>query len=470
MSVRTTALLFAALLTSFSAAAQLRETGADDFRITNFGPADDTFAFAARQTMVYNPQNDEFYVVFLGRRPEAPVASDEIEMYGLRLDRLGSPIGDPVLLTSVDGIGAAGDSPQERRLAYDPNRNGYVVVYSAQDSEFGSSSVDIYGRLIGANGQPVGPAFVVDDNATGDFRPDIAFNSQDGEFLVVWTRVVDGVFNRTIQARRFDAVDGAPIGEVFRVDSIDGFKTNPTVVYNNVDNEYLVAWANNTEAPRFRILSADGTPQITPERAYATPGFFTARSEIVFNPDLGEYLIVFGHSDPAEGVVQESYEMFGRRIDSAGNALGAGKFRISFSAFVDSFTRAGANVDCQPGGQCLETARPGVFYSSGERAYFVAWSGNLRVQNDPDREVFLRVLRAGADPAPGADQLQISNMGSDNINFLGLLPNVAASSAGLLVTWWGDDNANGGIDNKFELWGQRLLPQLFADGFEVTSN
>ncbi|MEM7704258.1 MAG: hypothetical protein AAF358_01825 [Pseudomonadota bacterium] len=470
MSVRTTALLFAALLTSFSAAAQLRETGADDFRITNFGPADDTFAFAARQTMVYNPQNDEFYVVFLGRRPEAPVASDEIEMYGLRLDRLGSPIGDPVLLTSVDGTGSAGGSPQERRLAYDPIRNGYIVVYNAQDSEFSAASVDIYGRLIGADGQPVGPVFVVDDNVTNDVRPDIAFNSQDGEFLVVWTRITDGVFNRTTEARRFNATDGAPIGDAFRVDSIDGFKLNSTVAYNDVDNEYLVIWANNTESPRYQILSSDGTPQLTPERAYATPGFFTARSEIAFNPDLSEYLIVFAHSDPAEGVVQESYEMFGRRVDAAGNALGAGKFRISFSAFVDSFTRSGVNVDCQPGGQCLEAGRPGLIYSSGEGAYFVTWSGNLRVQNDPDREVYLRVLRAGADPAPGADQAQISNMGGDNINFIGLLPTVAASTAGVLVTWWGDDNVNGGIDNKFELWGQRLLLLLFNDGFEVTSN
>ncbi len=470
MSAKTTALFIAGLLTCFSATAQLRETGADDFRITNFGPADDTFAFAARQTMVYNPQNDEYFLVFLGRRPEPPVASEEIEMYGLRLDRFGSPIGDPVLLTSVDGIGAAGGTPQERRLAYDPIRNGYVVVYTAQDSEFGASSVDVYGRLIDSSGQPIGPVFVVDDGATSDIRPDIAFNSQDGEFLVVWARVTEGVFNRTIQARRFNAATGMPIGEAFRVDSIDGSKVNATVAYNDVDNEYLVTWGNNTESPRYQILSANGTPQLTPERAYATPGFFTARSEIAFNPDLGEYLIVFAHSDPAEGVVQESYEMFGRRIDSAGNALGTGKFRISFSAFVDSFSRSGVNIDCQPGGQCLEAGRPGLFYSSGEGAYFVSWSGNLRVQNDPDREVYLRVIRAGADPAPGADQVQISNMGGDNTSFSGLLPTVAASSAGVLVTWWGDDNANGGIDNKFELWGQRLLPLLFANGFETSTD
>ncbi len=454
------------LLLSGQSISGVEEVGADDFRVTNFGPANDTFAFAARQDMAYNSADNEYFVIFLGRRPEAPTSFDEFEVYGLRLTSSGATIGDPILLTSVDGIGSAGGAPQNRRVVYDPNRNGYVLVYDAQDSEFGASSIDVYGRLITASGQPLGPTFVIDSAAGVDARPDVAVSTVSDEFLVVWERGDAVTGDRTIQARRFDASNAQPVGGAMRVDTIDQFKGNPTVAYNRDDNQYLVAWTNNTFSPRLQVLTADGTAQLAQEVEYATPGFFTSRSEIVYNPDLGEYFIAFAQSDPAEGMVAESYEMFGRRISAGGNPLGAGKFRISVSDFVDRFLRSGTNVDCGPGGQCLEAGRPGLAYVAAEQSYVVAWSGTVDLGGDGDREVIVRALKAGVDPTPGADQTQISNMGSDDTNFGGFLPSIAASPQGVLALWWGDDNANGGIDNKFELWGQNLLLNVFANGFE----
>ncbi|MFK7957684.1 MAG: hypothetical protein AB8B96_16410 [Lysobacterales bacterium] len=140
------------LLLAGQSMAGVVETGPDDFRLTNFGPAADTFAFAARQDMVYNSVDDEYFVIFLGRRPQEPTSFDEIEVYGLRLTTGGTPIGEPTLLTAVDGTGSAGGAPQNRQIVYDPNRNGYVLVYNAQDSEFGATSTDIYGQLISASG------------------------------------------------------------------------------------------------------------------------------------------------------------------------------------------------------------------------------------------------------------------------------------------------------------------------------
>ncbi len=441
------------------------EVGSDDFRITNFGPADDTFAFAVRQQMAYNPVDNEFFAVFLGRQPGPVVSAEEIELYGLRLSASGQALGDPVLLTEVDGVGSPGGVPQNRRVAYDPTRGGYMIVYDAQDAEFGATSNDIYGRFISATGQPASPTFVIDEQATGDFRPDIAVNTQDGELMVVWGS--DNAGERTIRARRLRSSDGTPIGDTFRLDRIDRFKGNPSIAYNSDQNQYLAAWANNLSPPTLQVLAADGTPQLTQEQDYATAGFFTSRSQIVYNPDFDEYLIVFSHSDPAEGIVAESYEMFGRRIDAAGNPLGVGKFRISYSDFVDRFTQAGANINCGFQGQCLEVARPGVTYSAADQAYVVAWSGTVDVRRDGDREVFVRQFRAGADPAPQPEQTQISDMGSDDTAYLGLLPMIGSTPDGLLAVWWGDDNANGGIDDKFELWGQRLLLNVFADGFEA---
>ncbi len=465
MKLPFTALLASLLLTSTTWAG-VRETGADDFRITNFGPAGDLFAFAARQDMAYNSTDNEFFIIFLGRRPGPMVSMDEFEVYGQRLTTSGANIGDPILLTSVDGLGSAGGAPQNRRVVYDPGANGYILVYDAQDTSLGATSVDIYGRLIAASGQPVGPTFVVDSASTSDNRPDVAVNTVDNEFLVVWERDTGVDSQRSISARRFNGANAAALGETFRIDTVNRFKGNPTVAYNGDDNQYLVAWTNNSFAPQVQVLAADGTGQLAQEQDYATPGFFTSRSEIVYNPDLGEYLIVFAQSDPNEGMVSESYEMFGRRISAGGNPLGPGKFKVSYSDFVDRFLRAGTNLDCGPGGQCLEAGRPGLTYSSDNRSYVVVWSGSVSVGGDGDREVFVRVLPAGADPAPEADQIQISDMGSNSTQFIALLPSVVASADGVLAVWWGDDNANGGVDDEFEVWGQNLSLSLFADGFE----
>ncbi|MFK7957685.1 MAG: hypothetical protein AB8B96_16415 [Lysobacterales bacterium] len=294
----------------------------------------------------------------------------------------------------------------------------------------------------------------------------MALSTVDDEFLVVWARIGAANTDRTIRARRFDASNAQPVGDSFRVDTIDQVKANPTVAYNSDDNQYLVAWSNNTLPPRFQVLSAEGTAQLVQEVEFATAGFYTSRSQIVYNPDLGEYFIAFAQSDPAEGMVAESYEMFGRRISAGGSPLGASKFKISVSDFVDRFLRAGTNIDCGPGGQCLEAGRPGLAYVAAEQSYVVTWSGTVDVRRDGDREVLVRALKAGVNPAPGADQTQISNMGGDDINFNGLLPSIAASPQGILALWWGDDNANGGIDNKFELWGQNLTLSVFASSFE----
>ena len=59
----------------------------------------------ATSRIAYNPDRDEFFVVFAGRTPDFPV---EQEIYGLALDGAGRPRSGPVRLTSVSGDASVG--------------------------------------------------------------------------------------------------------------------------------------------------------------------------------------------------------------------------------------------------------------------------------------------------------------------------------------------------------------------------
>ncbi|MEM9184494.1 MAG: hypothetical protein AAGB27_15175, partial [Pseudomonadota bacterium] len=181
------------------------------------------------------------------------------------------------------------------------------------------------------------------------------------------------------------------------------------------------------------------------------------------------------NSDPALGMVEGAYEIFGRRVAAGGDLLGTDKFRISQSDGLDTLA-FGANVDCGPNNPCLGTARPGIDYSNFEDAFVVSWSSTL-LQTDPAEmqtnqlDSLVRRIASGQDADPASPQVQISNAGGQELGFFGVHAVIAAGAGGrYLATWWGDDNRNGGSQSETEVWGQVLLANslrdVFVDSFE----
>jgi hypothetical protein len=458
--------LAAALVGLLAIPASGLETGPNDFRVTQFGTDGDLGSRAIRQEMAYNTVDNQVLTVFFGTTDtDSRVAPQELELWSLALSAIGTPLGPPTLITAVNGLGNNSNGHVllgARGLEFDPNRRGYVVVYDAVDSSFGSDSFGIYARLLDTSGQPSGAVIAVTSNATVDTRPQVAINALDNEFLVVWTRITESI-NRQIRGRRFDATTGAALAADFRIDAVDGFKTDASIAFDSENNQYLVAWRNNVEAPEFQLLNSDGSTKLPSPRVFASPGYHTTRPQVVYNPDDDEFLIAFNQSDPARGIVQESYEMFGRRIDSTGNPLGPDKFRISHSDFVPTFGRRGVNIDCTGADFCLNTARPSITYSSIDKSYAASWSANRNNNGTGEFECFVRIFDGGADATNEPEQFEISNMGGESPLQGGLFASIIAKPGGYLTLWWGDDTRNGGVDDEFEIWGQNLLTDLIFE-------
>jgi len=158
-------------------------------------------------------------------------------------------LGNPIIIT-----GAAGGQ-QFPDVAYNSRDNTFLVVW---EDVLAENFYEIHGVLVnGESGQPLGEPTVFMAANIGIDAPEIAYNSRDNEFVVVARRRG----NDMALARRISA-QGRPVGEIVEL----GPSYGPTffdsasrarvvsVVYNQTENQYFVGLG---EPMTGQILFAD---------------------------------------------------------------------------------------------------------------------------------------------------------------------------------------------------------------------
>ena len=250
---------------------------------------------------------------------------------------------------------------------------------------------------------PVGSPFRISQtSAAGLDRdalfPDIAYNLDDNEYLVVWEgNGLSGAglqMTREIFGQRINAATGAEIGSDFRVSNISdngqGLSArSPQVVYNSTAHEYLVVWHG---------------------------------SGLINAPD-------------------KFFEIYGQRLSRAGAEVGK-DFRISNTTDLGkvntSFVRASTSAD--------------VAWNSTDNQYLVVWSGMGQLEDVVKLEIYGQLLAAGGEEV-GRD-FRISETTDQGLNIHASVPKVAYNSKNnqFLIVW------NGGFKEaaRTEIWGQGL--------------
>jgi hypothetical protein len=328
------------------------------------------------------------------------------------------------------------------------------LVLGAAEAGFGPVGSDQRISFMGPNGNPAFDAGLAA----------VAYNSKADEYLAVWEAddntppVVQGELE--IYAQRVSG-SGAPLGARIRVSEQgpDGdpswFAQYPSVGYNPVTNEYLVAWIGRLDvAGRYEIwarrLSATGErlgPQDDLRVSESSVGHIDeldARPSIAVNTATGEYLVTWvGRFGTAP-----EFEVLGQFV-TAGGDMTSSDFRISAQ---------GADGDPN------STARTAtVAYNATNNQYLVVWQGE--VGSTDEFEIWGRRLSGAGTPLGGADDIQISAMGPPSDADYGAgEPAVAVNSRSgeYLVVWWGDDNTMPLVDDEFEIFGQ-LLTKMGAE-------
>jgi hypothetical protein len=353
--------------------------------------------------IAYNPTADEFLVVWQGNDgATGGLAPLKDEIYGRRVSPNGAPIGTQFRIsfsgTDLDGNYEASDPA----VAYNPELNEYVVVWSADTPETNDGSVDIFARRVSAAGVVNPGTFRIgnpgDSSLFDAFSPDVAFDPKSGDFVAVWYADSGTDEEYEIYGQRFTSTLQAVGADDFRISTMgaNGVTTNfaftPSIAFNPVADRYLVTWHGN-DATEFEIhgqlLSATGTEVGTDDFRISDMGpdgstaFAAFTSNVVASTRAGEFLVTWYGDDDTAPLVDNENEIFGQRLSGQGAALGTNDFRIS---------------QMGPNGSTVFTANtPYGAYNANANEYLATWQGDDNVASvDNEFEIWDRRVEAGA--------------------------------------------------------------------------
>jgi hypothetical protein len=322
------------------------EVGTNDFRISSMKEAGTDAWEAWFPDVTYNSANNEYLVVWDGE-----IDNDGSEIFAQRINAAtGAEVGTNDFYVSdmgPDGNNSYG--AESAAVVYNPTSNEYLVVWNGKDDLGGGVNYEweVYGqRLEAATGAEVGTNdFRLSDMGPdwdsyyGTIDPDVAYNSQDNEYLIVWygDDNTGGLVNDEYEifGQRINATTGAEVGiNDFRISDMgpdgDGDYTaeNPSVAYNPNDNEYLVVWQgdDNTgdlvkdEEEIFgqQVDASTGAEVGTNDLRLSDMGpngdedYFARHPQVAYSFPGAGYVVVWDGDDTGEWL-DEELEIFGQR-------------------------------------------------------------------------------------------------------------------------------------------------------------
>jgi hypothetical protein len=217
--------------------------------------------------VAYSPAHDEYLIVYTGE-----VAEENYDIFARRI--------------KWDGTGAAArtslatgpDIQQHPSVAYNRQNDQYLVVY---EEETAAPATRVLGRLLKASDGTLQSGGVPIAAGVGQYRrqPDVAYNPDRNNYLVVYSYEEPASSGCSIPARIASA-DLLVLSREFRVGANPGCGYEPAVATG--PGEYLVVWSTSDQVYGRRV-GAEGMPR-GPSGGFALPS--TAPAPNRRNPDV----------------------------------------------------------------------------------------------------------------------------------------------------------------------------------------
>jgi hypothetical protein len=231
----------------------------------------------------YNEAADEYMVVW-----QSSTSTGGTDIVARRVDGAGVPQGTVIPVTDD------GKSQSFPVVAYNTAHQEYLIAWCEESAR----PNPVVGQRLSGNGSPIGVVTpLASPGCAGTKRPALAYNTRRDEYLVVW----DGTAPSS-QPGAFDIVghrigaDALPIADPFAIGSGPGRRLGPTVAYNTLRDEYLVAWLDERAGGGREIYSqrvkGDGTlesgnvPAVASINASSWPG-------LAYNDTDDQYLLTW---------------------------------------------------------------------------------------------------------------------------------------------------------------------------------
>jgi hypothetical protein len=454
-----------AIFVVFAGLAQAAVPIGSDFRISNVGPDNDPTRGALDSAVAYNSRDNEYLVVWWGDGLATP-GKFEIFGQRISAATGSQIGGDFPISSTGPSNDAAYDAVTPAVAYNPQENQYLVVWYAVRFYDAGAvgsdkAEVEIFGQLLSASGQETGTNdFRISTTGTdGDvlrdaFDPTVAYNSQANEYLVTWEADKLNAGEFEIFGRRISAT--GPDGSIteFRISNVGAIDAArdaefPAIAYNSQANQYLVVWhgdglpgpPNDGKLEVFGQLVSSGGAEVGSDFQISNAGgtqaaIFAWKPTVAYGSQPNEYLVAWEGNLLLGGNAET--EIYGQRVSSAGTELG-GDFRIS-SAGPD-------------GDRSRDAQTPGSAYNAAANQYVVVWDADALTADD-EFEIFGQSI-ASTGAEVGGD-FRISMTGTDGDSGRGAFAAAIASSTRAdehLVTWWGDGLA---VNGEHEIFGHRL--------------
>ena len=210
-------------------------------------------------------------------------------------------------------ISTAGSDQCFPALAYGGK---YLVVW--QDHRHGNW--DIYGQCISSEGNQGGsfPITVAGDNQE---RPDVVYNSVDDEYLVIWQDYRRGSWD--IYGRRISG-GCSPLGDEFPISQGAARQWYPALAYNSNENRCLAVWWDNRGTAAGgdiygQLLLPDGELPGT-DFPISTAQGLQRFPDVAYSNFDNEYLVVW---EDYRNPTSTAFDIYGQRVASDGEIKGA---------------------------------------------------------------------------------------------------------------------------------------------------
>lgn len=224
--------------------------------------------------------NEEEYMI---------VWSNGDDIFGQQLTKEGRPLGEAFTVTEARG---RQDWPG---IAYDPNRDRYLIVWD-DDRNAAFTGHDLFGRFFTHNGAPDGSERAVITAPANQRQPRLAFNNDRQEFLLVWSdsrnAIATGldIFGQLLQP------SGIMKGGSFSASTAPADQQDPSVAYSPRTSDYLVMWKDNRDPESLNLYGQRVRP---PNRiggetmALVNNDSNQFAPSLSFDEDEGQYLVIW---------------------------------------------------------------------------------------------------------------------------------------------------------------------------------
>lgn len=434
----------------------------NSIRISTQGVDGVTNVDAFDPAVAYNATDDEFMVVWSG-----DTIPSEDEIWGQRISAsTGALLGSVIRISDMGPTGSATYDAFAPAIAWNSNNNQYLVVWSGDDDTGGliNGENEIFGQLLSNTGAEIGAddfrvSFVggTGNGALDAFDTDVAYNSVDNLFLVVWSG--DSTDGEDEIQGQLVAANGSLVGGMVTISNqgpsgaTSHDAEEPAVAYNATDNEFMVIWWGDVVVPgeeecfARRLAGATASPLDT-ARAISDMGpdgdanYDAGTGDVAWNSNTNEYLVVWDADDSSGVTISGENEIFGQLLSNTGVEIGANDFRIS---------SLGTNLD-----GASDAFRPAVTYSPNCQEFVVAYEGdNINGSTvDGEIDVFIsRISELGIVTGRDSAVTNAGIIGSGNFDCGGAAIAFSTTSNTYLVVNHGEDDAGMLADGENEIYG-----------------